>query len=157
MGYYCYAYDFLDIEFKKETEPVITPAPAITPVAPAEIFLALTCSFAHDGFVYDCESIDFTGLQGLTSCVGEVTFTYAIMNYSNGPVRLSALLDTSFVNLANGEVLSPYSETKITKTKDINVCDIQGTTIERTAYALASPVRGGIAASASDSIKIALP
>ena len=104
---------------------------------------------------YDCASIG--QLQGLTSCSAQATYSYSIVNRSNGKLRLSALLDSNFVNLANNQVLNPFSETTITKTKTIKICEIGGTTIKSTGYALASPVRGGIAASARDSLTFELP
>lgn len=157
LGYYCYAYDFLDIDFKTEDEPIRNPTPAPIPTPPADISLVLTCSYTKNGMTYDCESINFTQLQGLTSCGLEVTFSYSVVNRSNGPVKLSALLDSALVNLANNEVLDPFTETKITRTENLNICQVGGTTIEKTAYALASPVSGGAAASARDDLRIDLP
>ena len=50
--------------------------------------------------------------------------------------------------------LIPYSETAITKTKTVNICMMEGITTERKVYALASPVRGGTAASSNDCLHI---
>eukprot|EP00551_Chaetoceros_affinis_P018911 CAMPEP_0203718848 /NCGR_PEP_ID=MMETSP0092-20131115/3032_1 /ASSEMBLY_ACC=CAM_ASM_001090 /TAXON_ID=426623 /ORGANISM="Chaetoceros affinis, Strain CCMP159" /LENGTH=599 /DNA_ID=CAMNT_0050598081 /DNA_START=204 /DNA_END=2003 /DNA_ORIENTATION=+ len=156
-GYYCYAYDFLEIPFLNEGPPVRDPTPSPVPVSPADISLDMTCSYAQGDVVYNCEHISFSELEGLTSCDVDVTFTYVVVNRSGVPVRLSALLDSTFVNLANGEEIAAYTPLTIKKGKTIDICDLGGTTIKRKAYALASPVSGGIAATAMDALTIDVP
>ena len=75
MEYFSYAYDFLKVEFKKETEPPVTPSPVLVIVNPAKISLDLTCTFTTNGMIYNCTSIKITQLQGRT-CTDDVTFSY---------------------------------------------------------------------------------
>ena len=158
MGWYCHAYKFMNIPFLSAAKPdVPLPTKSPVPASPADISLELTCAYTHNGMTYNCEDAGFAQLQRLTTCEIPVVYTYTILNRSDEPVKLSALLSNSFVNLAKGEVLQPYSKIVISKDESIDACNLGGTTMEKTAYVVGSPTSGGIAATDMDSISIDVP
>ena len=95
----------------QSVSPTSMPKPVPGPVDPADIWLHLKFFFLFDrDIVFDCTSIKFEQLQGLTSCSGDLYFEYSIVNRSNRKVRSSARSENNnFVNLSSNEVINPYS------------------------------------------------
>ena len=154
-GYYCYAFEFFEVEFFQEPEPTKTDPPTPTPMA--DIALDLTCTFEHAGKTILCDSLAFAQYP-FNTCSAEVTYNYEIINNSYAPVRLNALLDESLVSiLPKSVIIEGNSIMNIQQIGSLDLCQSGGTSILKQGLAIASPVRGGPAAQARDTLKVDIP
>lgn len=118
-GYYCYAFDFLEVQFFKETEAITNP-PVPAPIP--DISLQMSCKHVRSGVTYDCSSTSFTRLP-FDSCIIPLTYTYTINNTSNDKVRLISLVDESLIPLIREHMtIGPNKAVVVEDSQDVNIC-----------------------------------
>ncbi len=110
----------------------------------------------HNGI--DCESLAFSQLV-FNTCDVLVTYRYTIINNSNVPMRLDALIDGRLVNIIGNpnNIIAANSNLPIEKVGSINICEKGGEEIVRKGLAVASPLSGGPAGTAEDQLQITAP
>ncbi len=156
-GYYCYAYDFLNVEFRNALEPENPPTPVPTPNAVADISLDLACYYMRNGQKINCESLQFTQ-NSFYACLVPVTYVYKVINNSVGTVYLDDLLSVDFVSLVQGGMTVPSGGMKeIEVPSQLNLCEAGGTIVTKRALAFATPMNGGVTDEARDNLRIDVP
>ena len=157
LGYYCFAFDFLDVVFQNEPLKPDPPTPVPTIAPPASISLTMTCSYTMNGMVFDCESVAFSQLV-LNTCSIVLQYEYKIVNMSSGRVRVNTLVNDDLVNLlAADTILDAFNMMTVKKDIPLDICTKGGKRIQKSSFAVASPVDGGLAATAQASVAFIAP
>lgn len=118
----------------------------------------MSCVHISNGIKYDCESVLFTELS-FDTCSVVVTYRYDVINSSNVPVRLDALINHNLYNIiGNTDQIIPANDIIVVeKTGEIDICEKGGQHLTRKGIAVASPLNGGKAGIAEDSLQIKAP
>ena len=178
---YCYAYTWLRIYMRKIKEdpptasPVVVSGEPLVPTAapfvvPDELWFApftldMECNVESSPgsgvFSMPCSFLARSPPASLAQCEVNVEIKYTITNYGRA-ARLQAIIDEESKNLLVGATMNSYlvptygSWTDV-KEETINLCELAGERITKTAYAIAASVPGGIPGYASAGVTFDLP
>jgi hypothetical protein len=87
-----------------------------------------------------------------------VKYNYKVLNNSEFSTRLDALVDESLVPITSEDIIiEARNFVNFERTGQINVCEIESQIVEKRAFAVASPLDGGIAGEARANLDFEAP